>query len=96
MFQINDQGGKQRMFAVGRYLSSRYYPFLGTSPREVYVRSSGSDRCLESVSQVLAGLYPPTGRWKWNNDLGSAWQPFPIQTVPHDYDSVWFSKFSVF
>lgn len=27
-------------------------------------------------------------RWKWNTNLGQNWQPFPIQTVPHDTDGV--------
>ncbi|KPM10367.1 lysosomal acid phosphatase-like protein 3 [Sarcoptes scabiei] len=80
--------GKKRMFQLGKYLSRRYENFLGKSPREVHVRSSGSDRCLESVSLLLAGLYPPKGRWKWNDNLGNNWQPFPIQTVPHEDDAM--------
>ena len=76
------------MYNLGLYLSKRYSDFLGKSPREAFIRSSASDRCLESVSLVLAGLYPPNGRWKWNDNLGQKWQPFPIQTVPHDIDGV--------
>lgn len=80
--------GKQRMYNLGVYLAKRYRGFLGSSPLETYIRSSGSDRCLQSVSLVMAGLYPPESRWKWNKDLGNVWQPFPIQTVPHDYDGM--------
>lgn len=74
------------MYSVGRYMRRRYENFLGKSPKEVLIRSSGSDRCLQSTTLVLAGLYPPQGRWKWNEDLGTLWQPFPIQTVPHPHD----------
>ncbi|KAI2800106.1 hypothetical protein BLOT_014013 [Blomia tropicalis] len=80
--------GKNRMYNLGLYLAKRYKTFLGSNPRETYIRSSGSDRCLESVSLILAGLYPPSSRWKWNNNIGNVWQPFPIQTVPHDYDGM--------
>lgn len=77
------------MYKLGQYLGRRYARFLGKNPNsEVYIRSSGSDRCLQSVALVMAGLYPPTSRWKWDDDLGSRWQPFPIQTVPHDYDGM--------
>jgi len=52
------------MFELGKYIRKRYKKFLGTSPREVYIRSSEIDRCLESVSLVVAGLYPPKGRFE--------------------------------
>ncbi|OTF69161.1 lysosomal acid phosphatase-like protein [Euroglyphus maynei] len=80
--------GKNRMYNLGLYLSKRYGQFLGKTPHEVYIRSSASDRCLESVSLILASLYPPVGRWKWNDNFGQKWQPFPIQTVPHDNDGM--------
>ena len=80
--------GKERMFRLGQYLRKRYKNFLGISPLEVATRSSGSDRCLESASLILAGMYPPKSRWKWDYNLGNVWQPFPIQTVPHDNDGV--------
>lgn len=82
--------GKNRMYKLGKYLARRYTGFLGQSGpnSEVYIRSSGSDRCLQSVALIMAGLYPPQARWKWDEDLGSRWQPFPIQTVPHDYDGM--------
>lgn len=77
------------MYKLGQYLGKRYAGFLGKSPNsEVYIRSSGSDRCLQSVQLVMAGLYPPTHRWQWDNDLGTVWQPFPIQTVPHGCDGM--------
>ncbi|CAG2109807.1 unnamed protein product, partial [Medioppia subpectinata] len=64
------------------------------SPREVYVRSSITDRCIESTSSLLAGVYPPkTQDWIWDiggdAKLGHDWQPIPIQTfMPHVDDLV--------
>ncbi|XP_075679224.1 prostatic acid phosphatase-like [Dermatophagoides pteronyssinus] len=80
--------GKNRMYNLGLYLSKRYSNFLGQTPHEVSIRSSASDRCLESVELILAALYPPVGRWKWNDNFGQKWQPFPIQTVPHENDGM--------
>ncbi|KAH9423340.1 hypothetical protein DERP_003619 [Dermatophagoides pteronyssinus] len=90
--------GKRRLYHLGQYLSKRYYnqndggnhfPIEKKSPRNVYVRSSGSERCLQSVTLLLAGMFPPENQWKWMNDsLGSLWQPIAIQTVPFDYDSL--------
>ena len=55
--------GKKRMYRLGAYIRRRYEGFLGDSPREVHARSSAADRCLESVSLVLASLYKPEGRY---------------------------------
>ena len=87
-YEMLTKKGKQRMYSIGQYLRRRYQKFLTYNPREVYIRSSGKDRCLESTALVLAGLYPPVGRWKWNSDLGRLWQPFPIQTVKYSEDGV--------
>ncbi len=51
------------MFKLGKYIRTRYENFLGTSPREVYTRSSAADRCLESAALVSAAIYPPEGRY---------------------------------
>ncbi|XP_037048455.1 lysosomal acid phosphatase-like [Bradysia coprophila] len=37
-----------------------------------------------SAQANLAGLYPPTGRLIWNEDLN--WQPIPIHSVPENID----------
>lgn len=78
--------GKNRMYGVGHFLRNRYKDFLTDNPREVYVRSSGANRCLETVSLILAAAYPPKGRWVWNDNL--LWQPFPIQTEPRIIDGL--------
>jgi hypothetical protein len=53
------------MFKLGKYIRKRYENFLGTSPREVHIRSSAADRCLESAALVLAAIYPPEGRYQY-------------------------------
>ncbi|XP_054155556.1 prostatic acid phosphatase-like [Oppia nitens] len=82
------QSGKQRMYSLGKYMRKRYKSFLGQSIREVWIRSSQRDRCLNSALLVMAGLYPPTGRWKWGRDLGNVWQPVPVNTVEFAKDSM--------
>jgi hypothetical protein len=57
------------------------------------VRSSLSHRCIESVSSLLAGAYPPKHRdWQWANGtdplLGQHWQPFPIETFMPKRDDI--------
>ncbi|RWS27798.1 lysosomal acid phosphatase-like protein 3, partial [Leptotrombidium deliense] len=68
--------GKQRMFSIGQYLRERYDGFLTSNPREVEAQSSEKPRAVESLLLILAGLYPPEGRWKWNKNLN--WHPIAI------------------
>lgn len=51
------------MYSLGKYIRKRYENFLGSSPKEVQIRSSGADRCLESVALLMAGMYRPEGRY---------------------------------
>ena len=74
------------MFKLGKHFRERYANFLTYNPKEVHLRSSDADRCLESAALVMAGLYPPQERWNWSKDLN--WQPFPIHTVPKNEDGV--------
>jgi len=46
------------------------------------------DRALMSAAVNLAGLYAPVADQKWNNELGSLWQPIPIHSIPRDLDEV--------
>ncbi|CAG2108643.1 unnamed protein product [Medioppia subpectinata] len=88
--------GKYRMYKLGQFVRQEYSNYLGDkySPREVYARSSVTGRCIESLSAVLAGAYPPKQKdWQWGNEtdaqLGRVWQPFPIETfMPHENDLV--------
>ncbi|CAG2109808.1 unnamed protein product [Medioppia subpectinata] len=49
--------GKYRMYKLGEFIRQEYNDYFGDkySPREVYVRSSITDRCIESTSSLLAG-----------------------------------------
>ncbi|RWS01558.1 lysosomal acid phosphatase-like protein 3, partial [Dinothrombium tinctorium] len=78
--------GKLRMFRLGKYLRNRYVSFLTDNPREVKIRSSITDRCLNSVQLIMAGAYPPKGRWVWNQNF--LWQPFPVKTLPKKLDGL--------
>ena len=88
--------GKYRMYKRGQFIRQAYNDYLGDSysPRDVYVRSSISDRCIESVSCLLSGAYPPKKKDRqWNSgsdaSLGQLWQPFPIYTfMPRNEDLV--------
>lgn len=79
-----DNGGRLRMYKLGQFIRRRYADFLTDSFREVYSRSSDVERCIESSNAVLAGLYPPSDRFKWNNSL--LWTPAPVHTVPATED----------
>eukprot|EP00092_Neocalanus_flemingeri_P076897 GFUD01095429.1.p1 GENE.GFUD01095429.1~~GFUD01095429.1.p1 ORF type:complete len:410 (+),score=111.59 GFUD01095429.1:112-1341(+) len=80
--------GKRMHFELGQWLRRRYDGFLSSnySEEEITVRSTDVDRTLMSAQSNLAGLYPPSGYWKWNPDL--AWQPIPVHTVPEQWDNM--------
>ena len=88
--------GKYRMYRLGQFVRQEYDSYLGNkySPREVYARSSSSHRCVESLSTLLAGAYPPKHNpWISNtssdSDLATLWQPIPIETfIPQKEDLV--------
>lgn len=58
------------------------------SSEDIYIRSTSVDRALMSAAVNLAGLYAPTADQKWNNKLGTLWQPIPIHSIPRDLDKV--------
>ena len=80
--------GKQRLYDVGRWLRREYGQFLSDDAHEVYVRSSGKERCLESAQLLVNGAYKPTpsSAWAWNRS--ELWLPVPVQTVNPSYDLV--------
>ena len=87
--------GKYRMYKLGQFIRQEYQSYLGDkySPREVYARSSITDRCIESTSCLLSGAYPPIPKaWRWsqgsNATLGDVWQPIPIQTFMPKIDDL--------
>jgi prostatic aicd phosphatase len=87
--------GKYRMYKLGQNIRKEYDSYLGPnySPREVYARSSVSSRCIESLSCLLSGAYPPKPQeWQWNNgsdaELGQLWQPIPIETFMPKHEDI--------
>ena len=85
--------GKYRLYKRGEFIKDEYDPFLSHNPREVYVRSALTDRCLESVACLLAGAYPVGHKaWVWSNgsdaEIGNVWQPFPIYTFMPNQDDL--------
>ncbi|XP_074602915.1 prostatic acid phosphatase-like [Brevipalpus obovatus] len=76
--------GKRRMYRFGRSLRARYNDFLTDSPREVYIRSSFKDRCIESAQMLFHGLYKAEKRWVYDNSTD--FLPLPIHTVPSSQD----------
>lgn len=80
--------GKQRMYDVGRYLRRQYGYFLSEDVHEVYARSTGRERCLESVELLVSGAYKPApdSVWTWNQS--ELWIPVPVQTVEPSHDLV--------
>ncbi len=63
----------KRAYEFGQDLRrSKYSNFLNENynRENVYVRSTDYDRTLVTVSSILAGLYPPNGEQKWNNEIG--------------------------
>lgn len=75
--------GKLRMYNLGLYFKERYKNFLTTNVRELKVRSSGLDRCIESAQLVVFAMYPPKNRWIFSKDI-TQFQPIPISsTIPN-------------
>ncbi|XP_003742075.1 lysosomal acid phosphatase [Galendromus occidentalis] len=78
--------GKRDQYALGQQLRGRYQGFLSADTNEVKARSSGRDRCLESMEVTLAALYEPDEKRTFENSL--RWQPVPVQTMPVDIDGM--------
>ncbi|CAK8692788.1 unnamed protein product [Clavelina lepadiformis] len=79
--------GMRQQHELGQYFRQRYNNFLSKHYKrsEIYVRSTDVDRTLMSAECNMAGLYPPSGRQKWNG-TNTTWQPLPVHTVPEDTD----------
>uniref|UniRef100_A0A6G1SKD2 acid phosphatase n=1 Tax=Aceria tosichella TaxID=561515 RepID=A0A6G1SKD2_9ACAR len=75
-----DNPGRLRMYKLGKFIRRKYEHFLTDSFREVYSRSSDVERCIESSNAVLAGMYPPSDRFKWSSEL--PWTPPAVHTCP--------------
>lgn len=80
--------GKRQEYNLGVWLRQRYSNFLAAdySELDIRVRSTDVDRTLMSGEACLAGLYPPTTKQLWDQNL--LWQPIPIHTKPEIDDPV--------
>jgi hypothetical protein len=73
--------GKERMYDFGKQLRDRYKEYLGKTPKNIQIKSSAANRCIESAAALVAALYPPEDRWKWSKEsIAENWQPIAIQT----------------
>lgn len=76
----------RREYEVGQLLKQRYDSFLGDFHTDkVYGYSTNYDRTKMSLQLVLAGVFPPSEKTSWNNDLH--WLPIPTHydPVPTDF-----------
>lgn len=85
------QKGMRMEYQLGKFLKERYivnksFIDLKYMHKQVYIRSSNVDRCLQSAESQLAGLYPPSGHQIWNPEI--PWQPIPVHTVPMELDII--------
>ncbi|KAE9419129.1 hypothetical protein Angca_004230, partial [Angiostrongylus cantonensis] len=76
--------GIRQMNELGGYFRGRYNSFVSSHfvPKQVYIRSSDSDRALTSAQAFLSGFYPAEGCFKW--ERGNHWQPIPIHSTTPD------------
>ncbi|CAI2353880.1 unnamed protein product [Caenorhabditis sp. 36 PRJEB53466] len=72
--------GMQQLHELGEFFRHKYVDtgFIPAnfSVKEVYLRSSDSDRALVSAQSFLYGMYPAAGGYQWNADTD--WQPLPV------------------
>ncbi|EGT57525.1 hypothetical protein CAEBREN_02820 [Caenorhabditis brenneri] len=72
--------GMQQLHELGdffrhQYVDTGFIP-ANFSVKEVYLRSSDSDRALVSAQAFLYGMYPAAGGYQWSADTD--WQPLPV------------------
>lgn len=72
-------------------MRDRYKNFLGDMylPKIVVGHSSDYDRTKMSLQLVLAGLFPPNDRQRWNDNI--AWQPIPTMYISRVDDNFFLS-----
>jgi hypothetical protein len=73
--------GKDRMYDFGKELRDRYKEYLGKTLKNIQIKSSAANRCIESAAALVAALYPPEDRCKWSEEnIAENWQPIVIRT----------------
>ncbi|XP_031828047.1 venom acid phosphatase Acph-1 [Nomia melanderi] len=80
--------GKLNMYNLGVHLRDVYDGFLGENftSRVMKVRTAEYPLSIMSAQLVNAGLWPPSERDRWNDDLN--WQPIPSDYVTAEEDTL--------
>ncbi|KAB0799459.1 hypothetical protein PPYR_07339 [Photinus pyralis] len=78
--------GKLRSYQLGKVLRNRYNDFLGEDfeSNAAFIQSTNIERTKMTAMLLLAGLFPPSKRDKWNEKLN--WIPIPLSLDQGDYD----------
>ncbi|KAF0991244.1 hypothetical protein HZS_5447, partial [Henneguya salminicola] len=86
--------GLKYAYLFGKVLRDRYRTAENTTLlrgdyyKEIHARSTGVDRCIQTVQTILSSIYQPEHtRYRWNEQLN--WYPFPIKSVPVHQDDVY-------
>lgn len=87
-FFFGFQIGKRGHYELGKWLRARYNNLLSEEYKrdDIYVRSTDVDRTLMSAYSNLAGLYEPSKKKNWNENI--LWTPIPVHTLPENMDNV--------
>lgn len=77
-----------REYQLGKNIRELYGDFIGDtySPSIVNARSTDADRTKMSLQLVLAALFKPNNKQKWNENLN--WQPTIASFVPGFLDAL--------
>ncbi|XP_018495381.1 lysosomal acid phosphatase [Galendromus occidentalis] len=78
--------GCRMHYKMGSFLKAHYSNFITGDPKEIHVQSSDKNRCLDSASCHLAGMYRPAPEQRFL--VGLPWQPVPVHTRPNDEDGL--------
>jgi len=81
-------------YELGQWLRNHYKNLLVNdyTRDDIYIQSTDVDRTLMSAMSNLAGMYPPTERRQFDENL--AWAPIPVHTIPEHEDYVsWENQF---
>ncbi|XP_001607714.2 venom acid phosphatase Acph-1-like [Nasonia vitripennis] len=74
--------GMNREHKIGQLLKKRYDSYLGDFQADkVYGYSTDYDRTKMSLQLVLAGVFPPSEKTSWNDDIH--WLPIPNHYEPY-------------
>lgn len=80
--------GKLKSYELGKALRNRYNDFLGEDFESdtVFIKSTDFERTKMTALLVLAGLFPPSEKDKWNDKLNWIPIPFTYDKRGTDYD----------